>query len=134
MKLSFEVNVMPLIESRPEITYYFFYPPYSALCWISADTNRFGTLLEFKRYVFRRTRGLPNVKVFDFQDIDDITLNLDSYKDWTHYSPEVNKFITDAMSRNEYLVTDDNVEEKISRLQDQVRGFSDTLDTEERSQ
>jgi hypothetical protein len=134
MKSNFDSNVMPLVERHPEVTYYFFYPPYSILAWISADSCQLGTSMEFKRYVFRRTRGLPNVKVFDFQDIGDITLDLDNYSDHSHYSPDVNKFIIDAISKNEYLVTDDNIEEKISRLENQVQRFTDSLDMEKHKQ
>jgi hypothetical protein len=131
MVSSFETNVIPLAERNPGVKYYFFYPPYSILFWISDDVSMLGTHLEFKRYVFKRTRGLQNVKVFDFQDVADITLNLDNYRDWDHHTPDVNKFIIDAISKDEYLVTGDNIEEKISRLEDQARRFADSLDMEE---
>jgi len=131
MESDFDANVIPLVERHPEVQYYFFHPPYSILYWINADKYRLGTFLEFKRYVFSRTRGLQNVKVFDFQDIGDITLNLDNYKDYSHYSPDVSKFIIDAISKNQYLVTDDNAEEKISRIESQVRRFTDSLDAVE---
>jgi hypothetical protein len=130
MKHSFEMNVVPLVEGNPQVRFIFFLPPYSVLFWVSGDAA-LETLMALKRYIYRRTRGLPNVKVFDFQDISDITLNLDNYKDWTHYSPEISKLIIDAISRDECLVTADNIEEKISRLERQARGFSDTLDTAE---
>jgi hypothetical protein len=129
MESDFDANVISLVERNPDVQYCFFHPPYSILYWISADKCRLGTFLEFKRYVFSRTRGLPNVKVFDFQDIGDITLNLDNYKDYSHYSPDVSKFIIDAISKNQYLLTDDNAEKKISRLEDQVRRFTDSLDS-----
>jgi hypothetical protein len=132
MERDFDANVFPSVERNPAVEYYFFYPPYSILYWVSADEYRLGTLLEFKRYIFTRTRGLPNVKLFDFQDIGDITLNLDNYKDYSHYSPDVNKFIVDAISKDQYLVTEDNIEEKIGRLEGQVRRFTDSLDVAER--
>ena len=126
MKRNLEVNVMPLVERHPEVTYNFFYPPYSILFW-TVTPYPLETLLEFKRYVFMRTRGLPNVKVFDFQDIGEITLNLNNYMDYSHYSPAVSKFIINAISKNQYVVNDDNIEEKLSRLESQVREFSDSL-------
>jgi hypothetical protein len=131
MQSSFDCNVMPLIERHPEVKYCLFYPPYSILYWIGRDEDRLGTLLEFKRYVFSRTRGLPNVRVFDFQNVSDITFDLDKYRDYSHYSPDVNKSIIEAISKNQYLVTDGNIDEKISRLEDPVRRFTDSLDAAE---
>jgi hypothetical protein len=128
---NFEANVMSLVERYPGVRYYFFYPPYSILYWVNADSSWLGTQMEFKRYLFRRIRELPNVRVFDFQDAGEITLDLDNYKDYTHFSPDVNKFIIDAISRNQYLVTGDNIEKGISRLEGQARMFTDSLDAAE---
>jgi hypothetical protein len=129
MKRDFDVNVIPLVERHPEATYYLFYPPYSILFWTVTQCP-FETQMEFKRHVLERTRRFPNVRLFDFQDVADITLNLDNYDDYEHYSPDVNRFVIDAFSKNEYLVTDNNIEEKIGRLENQVRRFTDSLDTE----
>ncbi|HTW92760.1 MAG TPA: hypothetical protein VMH22_13795 [bacterium] len=126
MKRCFDVNVMPLIGRHPAVEYYFFYPPYSVLFW-SVSGHRLETLMDLKRYIFQRTRGLPNVRIFDFQDIGDITMDLDNYMDYSHYSPAICRFMVDAMSRNEYVVTDSNVEQKISRLESEVQKFDDSL-------
>jgi hypothetical protein len=130
MKSDFDSNIMPLLERNPEVKYYLFYPPYSILFWINADSCQLGTFLDFKRYVIGRTRELPNVKIFDFQDADNVTFNLDNYMDVAHYSPNVDKFIIDAISRNEHLLTEDNIEERLGRLEDQVLRFSDSLDAQ----
>jgi hypothetical protein len=127
MKRDFDSNVLALVERHPDVQYCFFFPPHSVLYWVGHDPAVLQARLNFKRYVFQRLLPLSNVRAFDFQDVADITLDLDKYKDENHYSPDVNKFIIDAINRNQHLVTDDNVEEKINRLESQVRGFTDSL-------
>jgi hypothetical protein len=127
MKRDFDSNVLTLVERHPDVQYCFFFPPHSVLYWVGHDSRVLQARLDFKRYVYRRLRHRSNVKLFDFQDVSDITLDLDKYKDENHYLPDVNKFIIGAISRNQCLVTDDNAEEKISRLESQGRNFSDSL-------
>lgn len=133
MKNCFDSNVVPLLERNPEVKFLFFYPPYSILNWIDSDVFGLETYMDFKRYIFERTRRFLNVKLFDFQDVSAITHDLDKYRDWNHYSTDVNRFIIDAVSKNQCLVTDDNIDEKISRLESQVRSFTDSLAAAERA-
>ena len=132
MQKSFDSNILSMAESNPDIRFYFFYPPYSILYWIDTGIYGLDTYLEAKRYIFSRFRNLPNVRLFDFQDVDSITLDLDNYLDYSHSSPDVSSYIIDAIAHNQYLVTDDNVDERISRLEDQVRRFTDSLAVAER--
>jgi hypothetical protein len=131
MERSFDANVLSLVERHPQVRYLFFYPPISILAWTMYDSVGLRSRLAFKRYVFERFRALPNVTLFDFQDVSDITCNFDKYMDYKHYSPDVNEFIVNAMAANDFTVTDDNVDEKISRLESQVRAFVDSLDADE---
>ena len=86
--------------------YTFFFPPYSALYWNYAFQAGNGeAYLAFKAYAETRLTGRANVRVFDFQNADFIT-DLNRYKDYTHYAPEINDRMLRCFARSEYLVTE----------------------------
>ncbi len=121
---SFESNLLYLIKNNPNINFYIFYPPYSILTWIDVFNKNFlEDSLKFKKYIFESTKDYKNVKIFDFQDIKDITFNLDNYKDISHYSPKINSFIIDSVENNVFLITDDNIDYHLKNLRKQVEGL-----------
>lgn len=85
--------------------YTFFFPPYSALYWNYArEAGNAETYLAFKAYAEGKLLECKNVRVFDFQNADFVT-DLDNYKDYTHYAPEINDRMLGCFSSGEYLVT-----------------------------
>ena len=94
----------------PETEYVYFSAPYSALYW--THTMREGTLdaiLQFRTYFFSRLAEYENVKVFDFQGIEEIT-DLDLYKDISHYHPDVNAYMLTLLSEEKHLAIPEEVE------------------------
>ena len=86
--------------------YTFFFPPYSALYWNYAfGAGNAETYLEFKAYAEGKLLEQENVRIFDFQNAPFVT-NLNNYKDYTHYAPEINDWMLGCFSKNEYLVTE----------------------------
>lgn len=86
--------------------YTFFFPPYSALFWNYAEEAGYGDLyLAFKTYAEERLLGMPNVKIFDFQNAD-LTTDLDQYKDYTHYAPSVNDWMLCCFASGDYQITE----------------------------
>lgn len=107
----------------PNITYYFFSAPYSALYW--THLAREGTLdavLELRTYFFERLSQYDNVIAFDFQGLDQIQ-NLDLYKDITHYHESINDRMTRLLAAGEYRATEERVEETNAFLRDCVRAL-----------
>lgn len=96
-------------------SYTFIFPPYSALYWCDAqDQGYFDTLLAAKKYFVQEllSRGCA---VYDFQSAE-LTINLDNYQDTTHYSGDVNAWMTTCFANGTYQVTPDNydaLEEKL---------------------
>lgn len=91
-------SVTPYIEARPDVTFIFYAPPYSVLYWddcvlrgrltaeICAMSEVYGTLL-----------WKPNVRLFYFQDNWDIISNLNNYKDYSHYSQDISRYMYECM-------------------------------------
>ncbi len=126
MKRVFDINLLSKIEANNGIEFIIYFPPYSILAWKDAEHK--GVLenyLQFKKYVFERTRQLKNVRLYDFQDDENITHNLDNYTDRIHYSPEVNRLIINAIATNniKYLLSEETLSERLDILRRQVVRF-----------
>ncbi len=102
--------------------YTFFFPPYSALFWNYAEGAGYGDLyLAFKTYAEERLLGMPNVKIFDFQNADFIT-DLEQYKDYTHYAPSVNDWMLRCFASGDYQITEPtSVSNLVKETQAQVQ-------------
>lgn len=120
---SFDDNVLSLVKAHPETTFYFYYPPYSILrqeVWYVTNPQRYANQLEMKRYMFDKLSAYPNVSIHEFQTDDDITYELDNYKDLSHHSGAINSLIADEIAKGTHLVTADNLESEILLLQRQA--------------
>ena len=110
------------IESHPETSFRFFFPPYSMNWWDCAYVNG---ELEEKFYILEQTLPVllayENVEVYYFQDEVQIISNLDNYMDLVHYSPEVNQYMLDCIAAGEKRVTPENWQEVIRKMRDVVQ-------------
>ena len=117
MKGNLEQNIIETAKANPDVTFYFFIPPYSVCYW---DTNVRGNSLDYVmdeiKYALSMLVEVDNVKVFAFCDKIDITSNLDNYIDTLHYSGEINTYILESIKKDENLMTRDNYEEYIEKL------------------
>ncbi len=96
MKLDFEKG-----------SYTFFFPPYSSLYWCNAqDGKYFDAYLQAKQYFFERANEF-GTDVYDFQCAD-FTVDLDNYKDTTHFTHEINDWMVKCFAGGEYLLTEEN--------------------------
>lgn len=91
MRASFETNFAALIERHPETEFNLVFPPYSILVWSDfVQRGQMELSLAFKRHVFERVGGLPNVRIFDMQWDRGITHDLNRYTDIYHFGPDIN--------------------------------------------
>ena len=104
MKTRFDEYISQLDFENGEYT--FFFPPYSALYWNYArEAGNAETYLAFKAYAEEKLLEYENVRVFDFQNADFMT-DLDNYKDYTHYAPEINNWMLGCFANGKYLLTE----------------------------
>lgn len=101
-----------VISSNPNTEFYVFLPPYSILYYDFA--NRLGKLsavLDGYELVLNSLVQYDNVRLSAFYYDKDIILNLDNYKDYSHYSEKINAFIADKMADGTYEINKDNVDD-----------------------
>ena len=109
-------NVTSLADEYPDVNFYYFFPPYSAVWW--ADYVNNGTIykwIEAEEYAIELILEHENIKLFSFNNRTDITTNLNNYKDATHYGEWVNSFMLRAMHDGEYLLTPNNYKEYLQK-------------------
>ena len=92
-----DANIIPYIKEHPETEYYIFFPPYSILFWNDVYTdNRLRATMNAYRCVYEKLSGFDNVRMFYFPAEKDIVTDLDNYADYTHYKPEINRYMTEC--------------------------------------
>ena len=99
-----EKNILPFVKEHPETEFYFFFPPYSILYWHNLKQDSFYEAA-FAQYQFVADELLkyPNVRVFYFQTMEEVT-DLNNYADYSHYKPEINRFMVECFSNGEYEI------------------------------
>ena len=99
---------------------HFFLPPYSTLYWCDAWTDGyFQDFLEAKKYFIQKLMAY-GYDVYDFQ-AEELTMNLDHYKDTTHYGPDINDWMVRCFAAKKCLMTEENYRLYQDRLEKNTR-------------
>ena len=88
-----------LVSAHPETQFVFYFPPYSLLWWDEA--YRAGELerdLYGKKKAMETLLAFPNVRIFDFQEDEEVILNPDNYMDTLHFSAEITEQLFQTLS------------------------------------
>lgn len=106
MVANFEENIFPFMEKNQDFTYFIFLPPYSILTWkIYQKAKSIEEIFRFRLYLASKLKKYKNIKLFDFQAIEEIVCNLNKFKDISHYSEEINKQMIIFIKENKYLIS-----------------------------
>lgn len=111
-----EQNVVSPAESYPDVTFYYFFTPYSAVWWEAMVAN--GTIykqIEAEECVIEQILEYDNIKLFSFNNRTDITTDLNNYKDVSHYGGWINSLMLKWMHNDYYLLTRDNYKDYLSQ-------------------
>lgn len=103
-KNNFDKHILPYLQAHPNIQFYLFYPPYSSLVYFKM--NKEGWLedtFKFKKYVYQTTKNYKNIHIYDFECMQNITSDLNNYKDPVHYSAKINDLIIKRIVTKDYL-------------------------------
>lgn len=122
----FERDAIGLIEAHPDVAFDIYLPPYSILQWIAlreAYPDTLKSVDAFSAYLCRRLVGLPNVRLFDFRSIRDVTHDLNNYSDVIHHSPEIDLKILNWLAQGKYRVDPAAPTAALDRLKAQVEAY-----------
>ena len=102
--------------------YIFFFTPYSSLFWCDAqDAGYFEDYLNAEEYFIKKATEKGAI-VYDFQG-DELTMDLDNYKDTTHYSPQINNWMTKCFDEGKNIVTPENYLQFRQKIIDNTERF-----------
>lgn len=118
-KENVEKALLRFIKEHPETKFYVFIPPYSIVWWnLTMHSGRLDTFSEILNLLSGSMLEYDNVEMYYFQNDEDIIYNLNNYKDYNHYSADINRFMLDKIAeKNEkYRMTKSNYKEKIETM------------------
>ena len=104
-------NVISLPKKYPNVTFYYFFTPYSIRYW--QELVKSGAIykqLEAEKYIIEQILECENIKLFSFNNRTDIITDLNNYKDGVHYGMWINSLILRWMHDEQYILTKDNYE------------------------
>lgn len=118
MKNNYNKNFKDIIHE--DIEYIIVFPPYSYLSFKRWEyTRELSAYLSFKKWVINELLQYDNIKIYDFQSVENIVLNLNNYKDYSHYSPQIGEFISEELLNDNYIITKKNkklMEERLIKM------------------
>jgi hypothetical protein len=123
----FERDAIGLIAANPDVTFDIYMPPYSILQWVAMrDAAPPGTLnrvYDFSAYFCRRLAAFPNVRLYDFRSVSEVTHDLNNYADVIHHSPAVDLKLLSWLAEGKYLVDRVAPTASLDRLKAQVASY-----------
>ncbi|MBR1674530.1 MAG: hypothetical protein IJ703_06170 [Eubacterium sp.] len=106
------VNAASVAAENPDIDFYYFLTPYSAIWWLHYVNNgEVYMQIEAERLLIEELLKYDNIKLFGFGNLPEITADINNYKDATHYGQWINSLMLKYMHDEKYLLTSDNYEE-----------------------
>lgn len=117
-------NILPFIEAHPETEFWIMVPPYSMLYWEQEVLK--GSLedvIAIYAFTFETLLSYDNVKVYYFQNEQEIITNLDNYKDNAHHKTEFNRYMFDCMKEDKNLLTEDNYKQELEKMYDFAKDY-----------
>ena len=118
-------NVTAICAAHPDVTFYYFFPPYSAACWgIYHERGEIEKRIEAERLAIGLMLEESNLKLYSFNTVTDITCNLNNYMDSMHYGEWVNSMMLRCMKDGTCLLTKENADAYL----EEERAFYKTFD------
>ncbi len=124
-QVNLEENIIPFIEENPDTTFYVFIPPYSILYWnnVLVENHLEATMNQYK-FAASKLLSYDNVRLFYFQNMEEVVTDLNNYADYTHYKPEINHYMTECFANGEHEITsDEQFEVELMKMREIVERF-----------
>ena len=124
LKDNLQQNIVRVAKKHPDVTFYFYISPYSAVWWGKFnETGKVKRKVELERILIEELLKVKNIKLFSFNDRFDMTTDLNNYKDEYHYGDWINSEILWYMKNNKGLLTEGNYEAYLKNIYDFYRNY-----------
>ena len=124
-------KIESIVSSHPETEFYIYIPPYSILWWDTALRNgETESYLYVERLAFTALLKYDNVRLFNFQNAEDIAFDLNNYTDNIHFGPDINKYMCDCLKNGTYEIKNESdLEASLNMVHSYVINASEYVDT-----
>jgi hypothetical protein len=122
----FERDAIGLIGANPGVMFDIYLPPYSILQWVALrDTSpeTLKSVYAFSAYFCRRLMDFPNVRLFDFRSLSEVTHDLNNYSDVIHHSPDIDLKVLSWLAEGKYRVDGTSPAAYLDQLKSQVEAY-----------
>ena len=122
----FERDAIGLIGANPDVMFDIYLPPYSVLQWVALrDTSpeTLKSVYAFSAHFCRRLMDFPNVRLFDFRALSEVTHDLNNYSDVIHHSPAIDLKILSWLAEGKYRVDRSEPTATLDQLISQVEAY-----------
>lgn len=117
-------NICSVIEQNPNTTFYLFFTPYSVAYWDTTyREGKVSAQIEAESLAAELLLQYDNVELYCFYDIEELIFDLDYYKDFIHYTAEINSEILGWIQEGAYRLTKDNYKEHAEREKELYLGY-----------
>ncbi len=124
IKANIKMNVTDLADDYPDVDFYYFYTPYSVAWWCDLKNN--GSIykqLEAEKYITELIVPHENIHLFSFNNVIEVTSDLNNYKDPRHYGYWINSMMLKWMHEEKYRLTQDTYDDYCKKEAELYLGF-----------
>lgn len=117
-----QTYLLPYIESMPDTVFTVFFPAYSVLHWNTEyAAGTWEAELDGTLQILETLLEYSNVEIYYFQDMTDFITDLNHYSDASHYSKEMNDYMTACFASGEHrLYTVEECREAVEGMREFV--------------
>lgn len=109
-------NLTAIADAYPDTTFYYFFPPYSIAWWQKRTNDDLLTKqFEAEQLIVEEILQHDNIRLYSFNNLTDITTDLNNYKDRLHYGSWINSLMLQYMHDGVCQITPDNYVEYFDR-------------------
>jgi hypothetical protein len=115
-----------LIAGHPDVTFDIYFPPYSILQFVAmrdASPATLKTVYDFAAYALPRLLQYPNVRLYDFRAVKEVTHDLENYGDVIHHSPAIDLKVLSWLAERKYAVERSVPLASLEQLKAQVEAY-----------
>ena len=108
-------NVIKTAKNHPEVDFYYFFTPYSALYWKKLiEAGTYERQIQAEEIAIEKMLEVENIKLFSINNRYDLTTDLNNYKDSTHYGEWINSLLIRYMHDGKFQLTKGNYKEYLA--------------------
>lgn len=117
-------QIIDLARRYPDTQFYCFFPPYSAAWWAERGEDAdFIRHIQRERLVIELLLPYENIHLFSWNQMVEITGDLNNYFDSIHYGNWVNSWILEQMAAGEGRLTKENYESYLTQVRQAYENF-----------